>query len=106
MAVSELSPGLHGSSALQRRFSILTPTGSTAKNMVERLPKSPGIYSIYMDNYFTSVALFQLLYKRAFGARGTTRSDRKDFPEEVQHVAPDRAIPLGHMAKKADQSAR
>jgi hypothetical protein len=73
----------------------LTPTGSMVVELIERLPKIPRIepqikpqtepcleltisspvasYSIYMDNYFNSVALFKHLYDRRYGACGTAR---------------------------------
>jgi hypothetical protein len=33
-------------------YSTLTSTGFIIINMVEQLRKTPGIYAIYMDNYF------------------------------------------------------
>ncbi|KAL1957208.1 hypothetical protein VTO42DRAFT_6242 [Malbranchea cinnamomea] len=80
----------------------LTPTGSIVVEMINRLPKfshssereSPSTlsdrsisqaglevaitspiasYSIYMDNYFSSVALFNYLYDHQYGACGTAR---------------------------------
>ncbi|EDN09363.1 predicted protein [Histoplasma mississippiense (nom. inval.)] len=75
----------------------LTKTGSLVVELIERLPvfiqssaalsslqhseqhlelnnsKEVAGYSIYMDNYFTSVALFHYLRKQGIGACGTTR---------------------------------
>ena len=54
------------------KYPDLSPTGSMVLNMVEKLPKISGIYCIYMDNYFTSIQLFQLPRKHGYGACGTT----------------------------------
>jgi len=54
------------------KYPGLTPTGSMILNMVKRLSKISGIYSIYLDNYFISVQLFQLLREHGYGACGTT----------------------------------
>jgi hypothetical protein len=77
----------------------LTPTGSMVVELIERLPKIPRIeprieslikpriepcleltisspvasYSIYMNNYFNLIALFNHLYDRRYSACGTAR---------------------------------
>ena len=70
------------------RYPGLTPTASMVMNMVQRLPVAPpaapnaapnaalnaapnAAYSIYMDNYFNSVSLFQQLREHGYGACGT-----------------------------------
>ena len=39
-------------------------------------------YHIYMDNYYTSIPLFQEMVAKRFEACGTTRTDRVGMPEE------------------------
>ena len=41
-------------------------------------------YSIYCDNYFTSVNLFQDLLKRKIYACGTIRSNQKGYPDDIK----------------------
>jgi hypothetical protein len=41
--------------------------------LAEELPKEENTYSIYLDNYFTSLPLFEKLRSRHIGACGTTR---------------------------------
>ena len=49
----------------------LTPTGSLVRSLVLSLPRQR--LAIYLDNYFTSIPLFQELRNCGFGAVGTTR---------------------------------
>ena len=53
----------------------LTPTASMVLQLAKRLhPLDPGnTYTIYLDNYFTSIPLFSRLRCHGFGACGTTR---------------------------------
>jgi hypothetical protein len=51
----------------------LTLTGSMVLQLAEELPKEENTYSIYLDNYFTSLPLFEKLRSRHIGACGTTR---------------------------------
>jgi hypothetical protein len=37
------------------------------------LPQHQNTYTVYMDNYFTTIPLFQCLCQLGFGACGTTR---------------------------------
>ena len=39
-------------------------------------------YHIYMDNYYTSIPLFQDMVAKRFEACGTARTDRVGMPEE------------------------
>ncbi len=39
---------------------------------------------VYMDNYYTSPALFLSLYRKGINARGTARSNRKYFPQVIK----------------------
>ena len=43
-------------------------------------------HCLFMDNYYTSVALFEELEKRSNLACGTGRSNRVDLPREVWNV--------------------
>jgi hypothetical protein len=61
----------------------LTNTGCLVRNLVLSLPRR--FLTIYMDNYFTSIALFSELQACNFGAVGTTRP-HKDFPEALSDI--------------------
>ena len=61
----------------------LTPTGSMVRTLAHTLPRH-GI-TIYLDNYFTSVPLFEELRLCQFGAIGTTRP-HSTFPQELVEV--------------------
>ena len=43
-------------------------------------------YTLYMDNFYSSVPLFQELRVMKIGACGTVRSNRKDLPKELKKV--------------------
>jgi hypothetical protein len=58
----------------------LTNTGALVHALISTLPRS-GI-TIYMDNYFTSVPLFESLRTKAYGAVGTTRA-HEAFSKEL-----------------------
>lgn len=68
------------------KYPTLIPTGSMMIKLVEELPKTSESYSIYMDNFFTSVPLFSLLREHDYGACRTTRPSSKNFPPEFQHL--------------------
>ena len=40
-------------------------------------------YYLFMDNYYTSVSLFEELEERSILACGTVRSNRVDLPREI-----------------------
>ena len=44
-------------------------------------------YSVYMDNFFSSIGLFQRLLDDKIYATGTLRSNRKMFPPDLATVA-------------------
>jgi hypothetical protein len=52
-------------------FDTLTNTGGLVRALVATLPRDS--MTIYMDNYFTSVPLFQSLRNSKYGAVGITR---------------------------------
>jgi hypothetical protein len=56
----------------------LTKTGCLVRSLVKSLPREK--LTIYMDNYFTSVPLFEELRDLNYGAVGTTRPHTK-FPD-------------------------
>jgi hypothetical protein len=58
----------------------LTNTGALVYALILTLPRSS--ITIYIDNYFTSIPLFELLRTKAYGAVGTTRA-HKAFPKEL-----------------------
>jgi hypothetical protein len=62
----------------------LTITGSMVLNLLCRLPSKT--YTVYLDNYFTSVNLFKILRDRGIGACGTTRARNKDIPPLIQYL--------------------
>jgi hypothetical protein len=51
----------------------LTMTGSMVYQLLQKLPQEPGRYTVYLDNYFTSINLFKQLRDKGIGACGTTR---------------------------------
>jgi hypothetical protein len=59
-------------------FPTLTPTSSLVRNLALSLPRR--YLTIYLDNYFTSVALFSELRACNFSTVGTTRP-HKEFPK-------------------------
>ena len=57
------------------RVPDLTPTASMVLQLASKLPpvQAPMTYTVYLDNYFTSILLFRELRRRGIGACGTTR---------------------------------
>ena len=43
-------------------------------------------YSLFVDNYYKSVALARYIAKRSTSKRGTLRSDRKGNPHDIKKV--------------------
>jgi hypothetical protein len=64
-------------------FDTLTNTGSLVRALVSTLPRTS--MTIYMDNYFTSVPLFETLRRLKYGAVGTTRPHER-FPAELSKL--------------------
>ena len=71
----------------------LTPTGSMVLSMAKRLSKFSGQpFIIYLDNYFISIPLFQLLRELNIGAYGTTRAiNSKNFSPLLREMKEDHA---------------
>ena len=56
-------------------------------------------YSLYVDNFYTGVALFEDLAKLGIAATGTLRIDRKGVPDivkQLQKALSERNVPRGH----------
>ncbi|CAG8728662.1 2479_t:CDS:2, partial [Cetraspora pellucida] len=62
----------------------LSKTGCLVYHLVEQLPYSGFSFNIYMDNYFTSIPLFQYLRQINIGACGTIRKTSSGFPKELK----------------------
>src|SRR5438046_2480553 len=61
-------------------------TASAAISAVIPTVRATAKYSIYMNNYFTSVPLFQLLRERGYEACGITRSKSKKFAFQLMKL--------------------
>jgi hypothetical protein len=64
----------------------LTKTGSMVLQLLRKLPthSDGGVYTVYLDNYFTSIELFKQLRELGIGACGTTRpKSSKEFPKAL-----------------------
>jgi hypothetical protein len=64
----------------------LTMTGSMVLQLIQQgLPSHRNNYTVYMDNYFTNIPLFDRLRQLGIGACGTTRpnASKKLFPKAL-----------------------
>ncbi|CAG8533200.1 24697_t:CDS:2 [Cetraspora pellucida] len=66
------------------KVNSLTKVGSQVLHLVEQLPYKQYSYNIYINNYFTSVPLFQHLRQISVGACGTVRKTVARFPKELK----------------------
>ena len=64
-------------------FDTLINTGGLVRALVATLPRD--LMTIYMDNYFTSVPLFQSLRNSKYGAVGTIRPHDR-FPHALSKL--------------------
>lgn len=74
----------------------LTVTGSMVLQLVQQgLPPCRNQYTVYLDNYFTTIPLFHRLRELGFGACGTTRpnASKSLFPKALR-VLKDSKKPL------------
>jgi hypothetical protein len=62
----------------------LSQIGCLVHHLVEQLPYHRFSYNIYMDNYFSSIPLFQHFRKIGIGACGTVRKTSSRFPRELK----------------------
>ena len=67
-------------------FDSLTNTGALVRALVATLPRNR--MTIYLDNYFTSIPLFQSLRARGYGAVGTIRPHQR-FPDALSKLKKD-----------------
>jgi hypothetical protein len=75
----------------------LTPTGSMVLKLVKRLPKISGSpFTMYLDNYFTSISLFEIMRDLDIRTCNATRikSSGKDFPALLKELREDFAKSL------------
>lgn len=63
-----------------QQISNLSKVGCEVYHLVSQLPKNKS-FNIYMDNYFTSIKLFQYLREKNIGACGTVRKNSANFPQ-------------------------
>ena len=49
-----------------------------------QLPIATHAFTVYMDNFFTSIPLFRYLCSRGIGACGTVRTNFAMFPKELK----------------------
>ena len=85
----------------------LTPTGSMVLQLAKRLHplQDSNTYTIYLDNYFTSIKLFKELRQQGYGACGTTRPHNSGnlWPAELETMKEKHAnkLPWGTLFAKA-----
>jgi hypothetical protein len=62
----------------------LSQIGRQVYHLIEQLLYHQLLFNVYMDNYFTSVSLFQHLRQNGIGACGTVRKTASGFPKELK----------------------
>ena len=67
-----------------RKVDQVNRTGCSVLHLVEQLPFKQQAFNIYMDNYFSSIPLFQYLRMKGIGACGTTRTNSSRFPKDLK----------------------
>ena len=73
----------------------LTPTSSAIYQLLQVLPYQSHQFNIFMDNYFTNIALFQVLHGLNIGACGTARQNKNAFPPDLHNAYP--GLPWNHI---------
>jgi Transposase IS4 len=79
------------------KHSKLTPTGSIVLELVQKLlNRYTQSYTVYLDNYFTSISLFEQLRDINIGVCGTTRAHAAgdDYPALIKELWSDFAKKL------------
>jgi hypothetical protein len=74
------------------KYKDLTPTGSMILGLAKRLPKLIGQpFTIYFNNYFTSINLFRILRDLEIEACNTTRvtSSGEEYPTLLKEIKED-----------------
>ena len=89
---------LHGTANLIK-LDQLTPTASAVYYLARMLP-GEHCWNLVLDNYFTSIPLFEKLGKIGIGAAGTTRVDTRGFPSclKIEKSEARKALPWGHLS--------
>jgi hypothetical protein len=85
----------HESLVEVKKHENLTLTGSMVVQLVEEtIPAHRNSYTIYMDNSFSMILLFNHLRQQGIGACGTTRpkASRKLFPKALQTLKDSRKL--------------
>jgi hypothetical protein len=59
-------------------------TGCSVLHLIEQLPFKQQAFNIYMDNFFSSIPLFQYLQTKGIGACGTCRTNSARFPKVLK----------------------
>lgn len=57
----------------------INKTGAEVYHLVQQLPNNKA-FNIFMDNYFSSINLFNFLREKGYGACGTVRTNTANFP--------------------------
>lgn len=63
-----------------QQISNLSKVGNEVYHLVSQLPQNKA-FNIYMDNYFSSIKLFNYLREKKIGACGTVRKNSANFPQ-------------------------
>lgn len=69
----------------------LTSTAQAVVSLSKTLPRDRGLtFTIYMDNYFSNVKVFEELRSIGFGAVGTVRAKSLDYPTQHAKMKTDK----------------
>jgi Transposase IS4 len=66
------------------RIEGINKTGEIIIHLVTQLPGRGRSFNIFMDNFFSSIALYKWFRENGVGACGTVRISSKDFPRALQ----------------------
>ncbi|CAG8836381.1 19831_t:CDS:1, partial [Cetraspora pellucida] len=67
-----------------KKINSINQTGCLVLHLTEQLPYQQYSYNIYIDNYFSSVPLYQYLWQIGIGACGTVRKTASGFPKKLK----------------------
>jgi hypothetical protein len=67
-----------------KKIDQINGTGCLVLHLVEQLPFKLKAFNIFMDNYFSSIPLFQHLRLMRIGACGTCRTNSAKFPKVLK----------------------
>jgi len=74
----------------------LTPTSIAIHDLITSLPYHTHQFNVYMDNYFSNIALFQVLRELRIGACGTARQNKNAFLSDIHNDFP--GLPWNHLS--------